>query len=255
MKLGTAAGLQPPQQSLERTAQMRNRETRIFFLCKFFGNASHASDFMNGRLYANKLSYFKSLEEPYQARSDPHEGIAWWGQPGMIKVEINGHDLSDDLAAPVSISLNRLRESNVVCMHAGHLEDSSAPPPEDLEQVRERLLIPEECKKFGQIAVVIKNVPELLNRIRIAAHSRGYGVAWALVKYYDPITFHGSFPGISGAFWKQAGFRSEREYRIVFETGSIGDEPAILDIGPIEDIAMLSTIDEINHNMKIQQDT
>lgn len=238
-------------------ASGENTEPRnhIFFLCKFFDNADHASDFMNGRLYANKLSYFQNLEEPDRAgRGDQHEGIAAWGQPGLFKVEINGHDLSNDLAAPVEVYSNRLREFNVVCMHAAHVENSGTGPLEDLRQIRKRLLIPEECKKkFGRIAVLIKNGPEFFNRIKGAALLRGYREAHGLVNYYDPLTFNGFFPGISGAFRKQEKFRSEREYRIVLETGSMCTDPIILDIGHIGDIAMYSTIDEINRTMKIER--
>lgn len=233
-------------------AEPRNH---IFFLCKFFDNADHASDFMNGRLYANKLAYFQNLEEPGCAtRGDQHEGVAAWGQPGIIKVEINGHDLSNDLAAPVSLSLNRLREFNVVCMHAGYVENSGTGPLKDLRQIRKRRLIPEECKKFGQITILIKNGPEFFNRIKVAALLRGYREAHGLVNYYDPLTFSGFFPGISGAFSKQEKFRSEREYRIVLETGSMGTDAIVLDIGNIGDIAMYSTINEINHTMKIERD-
>ena len=230
--------------------------THIFFLCKFFDNADHASDFMNGRLYANKLSYFRSLEEPDRAkRGDQHEGIVAWGQPGVIKLEINGHDLSNDLAAPVSLSADRLSEFNVICMHAGYIRDSDIPPPGDLHQIRKRLLIPEECRKFGQFAVVIKNGPEFLNRVKTAARLQRYREAHGLVEYYDPLTFNGFFPGIWGAFRKQEKFRSEREYRIVFETGSISTDAIVLEIGHIRDIAMCSTIDEINRTLKIEQET
>ena len=229
--------------------------THIFFLCKFFDNADHASDFMNGRLFANKLSYFQNLEEPDRARrGDRHEGIVAWGQPGIIKVEINGHDFSNDLAAPASLSSNRLSEFNVICMHAGYVGNSDTRPLEDLRQIRKRLLIPEVCKKFGQIAVVIKSGPEFLNRVKVAVQLRCYREAHGLVEYYDPLTFNGFFPGISGAFRKQEKFRSEREYRIVFENGSMGTDAIVLDISHIGDIAMCSTIDEINHTMRIEQD-
>ena len=54
---------------------------------------------------------------------------------------------------------------------------------------------------------------------------------------------------------KQEQFRLEREYRIVFETGSIGTDAIVLDIGNLADIAMRSTIDEINRNMKVVPST
>ncbi|MCY4303348.1 MAG: hypothetical protein OXC62_00955 [Aestuariivita sp.] len=225
--------------------------THIFFLCKFFENESYATDFMKGQLYANKLSYFQRLEESSNVRGDTHEGIISWQQPEMVKIIINGIDISNDLAGPAFMSSNRLREFNVICMHAGYVENYTDCSIEDLEQIRKRLLIPEECKKFGEIAVVITNQVEFFKRIKAKADSCEYGFARSLVEYYDPNIFHGHFHGIMGAFKKQAKFRFEREYRIVFETGSIGDKPIKLDIGDIEDIAMRINIDEINRNMTI----
>ncbi len=233
------------------------RERRhIFFLCKFFEKEKHAADFMVGRLYANKLSYFQRLEELEHAkRGDKHEGIIAWGQPGIVRIEIDGHDISNDLAGPASLSSNRLSELNVVCMHAGYFKKADNRILEDLSQIRKQLLVPAECKKFGQFAVVIKNGPEFLNRVKIAAQRKGYRETHGLVKYYDPDTFSGFFPGISGAFIKQQQFRLEREYRIVFETGSIGADAIVLDIGNLADIAMRSTLDEINRNMKVVPST
>ena len=228
------------------------QRTHIFFLCKFFDNPDYASDFMNGQLYANRLSYFQNPQEPDQARRrDQHEGTVAWGQPDIIKIEINGHDISHDLAAPASLSSNRLSEFNAICMHAGYIRKSDSPPPDDSSQIRTLLLIPEECNKFGRFAVVIKNGPEFLNRVKLAARQQRYREAHGLVEYYNPLTFNGFFPGISGAFRKQQEFRSEREYRIVFETGNIGTDPIVLEIGHIGDIAMLSTIDEINRTMRV----
>ena len=125
---------------------------------------------MNGRLYANKLSYFQSLEEQDHAkRGDKHEGIIAWGQPGIVRIEIDGHDISNDLAEPASLSSNRLSEFNMVCMHAGHIRKADSRTLEDFSQIKKQLLIPTECKKFGEIAVVINNGLEFLDRVKIAA--------------------------------------------------------------------------------------
>ena len=45
----------------------------IFYLAKFFEKEQYAIDFMNGQLYANRLSFFKGLEEGDSAnRGDKH---------------------------------------------------------------------------------------------------------------------------------------------------------------------------------------
>ena len=226
----------------------------IFFLCKFFEKDKYASDFLKGKLYANRLSYFRNLEEPDRVRrSDQHEGIIAWGQPGLIRVEINGHDMSNDLVEPAALSSDRLAAFHVICMHAGHIQSVDGQSFEDVTRIKQRLLIPEECKKFGQTTVVIKNPREFLNRIEAAAQLKSYREAHGLVEYYNSGIFSGFFPGITGAFKKQERFELEREYRIVLETGNIGTDAIVLDIGDIRDIAMRSTIDEINRNMIIQR--
>ena len=112
-------------------------------------------------------------------------------------------------------------------------------------------MIPNECEKFGQYAVAIRNGPEFLKRVKKTAELHNYRIAHGLVHYYDPATFSGSFPGIMGAFMKQVKFTEEREYRIVFESRVIRPGPLELDIGDITDIAMHTTIKEMNQNLKI----
>ena len=54
----------------------------IYFLVKVFSDKKYAEDFVNGKLFANRLSYFRKLEEEQQAnRGDRHEGVVGWHQP------------------------------------------------------------------------------------------------------------------------------------------------------------------------------
>ena len=234
------------------TPSIAANRRHIFFLAKFFSTEEYANQFIAGRLYANKLSFFKELERnSSDVREDIHEGTMVWGQPGQVRIEINGHDMSSDLAAPVSISSHRLDQFNVVCLHAGTLESQGHEPPLSPSEMKDRLLIPNECEKFGPYAVAIRSGPEFLNRVKRAAELHDYRMAHGLVHYYDPETFSGSFPGIMGAFMKQAKFAEEREYRIVVESQVIRPGPLELDIGDITDIAMHTTIKEVNQNLNV----
>lgn len=211
------------------------------------------SEFINGKLYANKLSYFKRLEEGDSAgRGDEHEGTIAWGQPGKIRIEISGYDISNDLAEPVSLSSNRLDQFNVLCLYAACIRDSGRDQPKNLSEIRDHVQIPEKCNQLGAFAILIRNGPEFMRRIVESAKVYGYREAHGLVKYYDPNTFSGNFLGISGAFMKQDKFRYQSEYRVVFETGNLSDEAVILNIGSISDIAMPTTISEINRSLKVQ---
>ena len=225
----------------------------IFYLAKFFEKEKHAIDFMNGQLYLNKLSYFKDLEHSNSGyRGDKHEGIIVWGQPGKIRIEINGHDMSNDLAGPASLSSNRLDEFNVLCLYAACIRNSSEEFPRELSEIKHHVLIPKKCEKLGKFAILIRNGPEFSRRVTSSAKLNGYQEAHGLVKYYDPNSFSGNFPGISGAFMKQEIYEYQSEYRIVLESGTIGSDALILGIGNISDIAMLTTVPEINRSLKIR---
>ena len=236
----------------EQRCDVNKRGQHIFFLAKFFEKEKYANDFMNGRLYANRLSFFKRIEDDGGAnRGDKHEGTMVWGQPGLAQIEINGHNISNDLAGPVSLSSNRLDQFNLVCLYAGNTKDYSPVPKPEISKIRSQLLISRECEQFGKYAVLIKDGPEFLNRVKRAAKSKNYREAHGLVEYYNPDTFHGNFPGISGAFMKQDKYRYQREYRIVIETGSTGISPIVLDIEGLSDITMQSNIREINQNLQV----
>ena len=225
----------------------------IFYLAKFFEKEKHAIDFMNGQLYMNKLSFFKELEDSNNDyRGDKNEGTFVWGQPGKIRIEINGHDMSNDLAGPASLSSNRLDEFNVLCLYAACIRNSSEKFPRELSEIRNHLLIPKKCEELGKFAIVIRNGPKFSNRVTSSAKLNGYREAHGLVKYYDSNSFSGSFPGISGAFMKQEIYKYQSEYRIVLETGTIGSGRLILDIGNISDIAMLTTVPEINRGLEVR---
>ena len=230
------------------TSEIARSGDYIAFAAKFLEKESHATDFLDGKLYANKLGYFKRLEERHEAnRGDIHEGTIAWGQPGQIRVEINGLDMSEDLAEPVSLSSHRLDELNVLCLYTGRIKNET-----DAAKIRRQLLIHEKCREFGDHLVLLTNGPEFLRRVMRGAELRNIRAAHGPVRYYNPGKFSGSFPGIRGAFMKQEAFGFQQEYRIVFEPRIAIPGPLRLDIGDISDIAIRSTIEEINRDLEVR---
>ena len=49
-------------ETLRGASQSRGRN-HIFFLAKFFERKEYAVDFTSGRLYANKLAFYREFEE------------------------------------------------------------------------------------------------------------------------------------------------------------------------------------------------
>lgn len=208
-----------------------------FLLIKFFNNPYYADCFTRGRLHLNRLSYFKKLEEGKDhdpsGRIDKHEGTIGWMQPGRGTLTINGIEIQD---AHVQIQKHWLDHLHVLCLHAVHSGDldlDRLAAENKVEPLRQRLLIPNECLSLGKHAVVIRNVPEFLNRIEAACNAQRFRLRYGLVKYYDPNTFHGSVADEVSVFRKQIPFMPQREFRFAVNTGTLGEDPLEIDIGDI----------------------
>ena len=169
-------------------------------------------------------------------------------QPVQVRIEVNGMDLTGDLAGPVQTQLNWLDHLNVFCVHAAHTGDLDLEQISDhsIERLRRQLWIPDPCLDLGPHAVVITDIPEFMRRFGAAVGSQGYR-AWShLVRYYDPETFHGHFEGIDPVFRKQSTFSQQREYRFAINTGTTGRDALTLEIGDIRDITLRFASADLN---------
>ena len=246
----------------------------VLFLIKFLSGEERAESMVRGLLHAKRLAHFKKREDaeadrrldPHEdaeadGRLDPHEGTSSWMQPGSVELEINGWNLTPDLAGPVQVQPRDLDHLNVFCVHAAHIDTT---PPEgtavSVDDVRRRLLVPERCLKLGEHAVVVKDVPEFMRRFGAAIARERYR-AWShLVRYYDPSTFDGHFDGIDAVFRKRIKYGYQREYRFAIDTPRPDDPPPDpndeapdpddealnLDIGDIRDITLRLRSEDLN---------
>ena len=220
----------------------------IFFFVKFFKEEDHAKQFVSGVMYANRISYFKGIEE--SNRGDRHEGAILL-QPDQARIKINGMDITGDLAEAVEVQMNWTNDLNVFCMYAAHSGDQETLSVESIDDFKEMMRIPEDCLSFGSHAVVITSASKFLQRVKAAALRENYGVHGRLVKYYDPRNFHGGSPEeIEPIFNKRDEYEHQHEYRIAI-TGVEGNGPLILDIGDISDISTLMDAAEINDKLKV----
>ena len=222
----------------------------IFFLVKFFDNEVHAGDFIRGRVYANTLATFKALEGIDDGRADRHEGTIAWLQPGHGRLEINGMDITDDLAGPMQLQKSWLDHLHVFCLHAAHSGslDMAKVSNENIEEFQRQLVIPDECRALGKHAVVVNDVPEFVRRMEAAAQGKGYRIARGLVRYYDPESFHGNLRDVESIFHKQDRQSYQREFRFVIDKSLVSASPLILEIGDISDITQ--QFDSANLNSK-----
>ena len=221
----------------------------IFFLVKFCDKKSYADDLVQGRVYFNRLSIFKKFEYGESSgRIDRYEGTTAWLQSENVRLVLNRMDLTNDLAGPLTVQRNWLNDLHIFCMHAAHTVnlDMAKFTNCDIEELRHELKFTDNCLFLGEHAVVIKNVPEFINRMEVAANTMGYRFTKGLVKYYNPETFHGYFQDVESIFWKRNGYSFQREFRFLIDSRSMVDCPRILDIGNIEDITLQLKSNELN---------
>ena len=112
--------------------------------------------------------------------------------------------------------------------------------------LRQELLVPVDCSKLGEHAVVVKDVPGFIKRVEAAVKAKGYEGRCGLVKYYNLETFHGSFREAESVFRKQVTQSYQREFRIVIATGSASDCPLTLEVGDLSDITIPFLAGELN---------
>ena len=76
----------------------------IFAFIKIFKEEQHRKEFLNGKLYMNRLGYFKSYKDECANNiSDKYEATSLWWQPNCIKsISINELTIpTKDIAGPL----------------------------------------------------------------------------------------------------------------------------------------------------------
>ena len=228
--------------------------TTILGLVKILETEDYSGRFIAGNLSLNRLPYFKGIEEARTiTRKDKHEGVVQWLQSQHIQLEINGHDFTDDLAGPLSVQMNWLDHIHVLCVTALHSADLNLKQlcPDNMPLLKQQLEIDSACSAFGQYAIAVTNVTEFFKRFEAAVKRRNLKMCRGLVRYYDPETFHGGWDGVESIFWKRNEYQYQKEYRFAVDTGTLGSDPMILDIGALEDITACVPTTKFNSLLRI----
>ena len=229
----------------------------IFFLAKFFHEEEYANDFVRGRLFANRLAYFKQIEGD-DGRGDEYEGAIMSGSDDLTvtltpKDAETGEELSsvtirgDDLAAPIIMQPRWFDHISVFCMYASFSGSIQNIADGNAQRIKKRIEIPEACLKLGKHAVVITNTQEFLKRVKLAAERNRYRICGRLVRYYDPDV--GTPPvqsDLETIFTKRMEYQYQSEFRFAIDTGDLGCDATILDVGNLDDIAICLDTSDIN---------
>ena len=220
---------------------------KIISLIKMCQKEEYVNCFRRGELYANRLRYYRD------SGIDEYEG-AVWHQPDKHRVILNDRLIPpEDFAGPIEMHLDRIDNLHVFCMFAFHSGDFETLTPANAGAFMEKQIgsIDDCIEDFGGYAVAVTRTQEFLRRVHVAM-KRMYEEKRILegrahfVEYYDPDTFNMEIlREIEIPFHKRNEFRHQKEYRIVVNTGTVGRDHRIIDIGDIQDITVAMKTEDI----------
>lgn len=210
----------------------------IHTLIKVFKEEGHRDDFLNGCLYMNRLKFFKKIEDhEINNRNDPDEATSGWYQSNKGNyLKVNEHIIpSEDIVGPIKVGYDKFDDLNVFCLSALYSNEFEEITEENLSASRENLVLDNKIFELGGYCVIIEP-RSFIKKIKSAIRKKNLYYRMGLVKYFDPNIFNGAFSGIDAVFRKQIQFSYQKEYRIVIDSKTIGDDPYILEIGSVRDI-------------------
>ena len=226
-----------------------------------FFNKEYADQFLQGKIYANRLSAFKGME-PDLARGDEYEGGTMLDPSGVkmiLQREGTGTDEGQrivlnehNLGSSIKMRLPDFDHLNLFCMYGIRLGDLVI-APENTDAIKEQVSLSEKFYDFGGHVVVINNATKFINRVVEAANRKKYGLEFDFITYYDPEVGTTLMPGtIETVFAKRKEYEWQKEFRFAFRTFTQGTDALVLDIGRIDDIAVMwNTSDMINPSIMI----
>lgn len=243
---------------------MLSTDDKVLLLAKVFCNKRYAEQFLQGKLYANRLSKFKYIEGDL-ARGDEYEGGIMIDPDGIL-MRIQRHNLEtkelqevviegQHFGSSVKMKLRYFDFLNLFCLY-GVRRNGLDLTPENTDAIKERVSFSEKFRDLGNYVVVIANATKFINRVVDAASRKKYGLEFDFVTYYDPGVGTTLVPqSTETLFAKRNEFGWQEEFRFVFNTFTQGNEAVVLDIGRIDDIAFLeNTSSMINPSIIISND-
>ena len=229
----------------------------VWCFARVFAQNAHAEAFMKGRLYANRVSHFRKIEDDSE-RGDEYEATKLLMPSEMSLTPTDAstgesfptHHISpSELAGPIEIRPNVHSNCNMLCLYAAYVTDDEANNlgPGDRKQLEQLLRPPRRMNEFGNHAVVISDPVAFLRRVRKAALDKGYGYKADFVEYYDPE----DQPSVDLfdaklVFLKRRIYDYQREFRILIDTHTRGSYAIELDVGDLGRMASRVNFSQIS---------
>ena len=195
--------------------------------------------FEDGVIYMNTLEFYRTLEA-HDERRDVNEGAqrVQNRRGGVLKRKSPETGAFEEIA---HLTHSRIRELNSnlqnLNVFCSYYVKTDMPISSLGATISERAKL-----GFGDYAVVVADAGEFVTRIKQAAKAKGYKHFRSLVKYVD--FSQDDFE--VGPFVKDQAFSHQNELRIAVHTGKNSGSAIKLEIGSLEDIAVMVPADALD---------
>lgn len=197
------------------------------------GKAEHQQAlFEKGQIYMQTAQYFKTLEDD-EGRGDKLEGAVKVEQLTWLKILSGDQEILIEKSNGSMIRGNVVTDDpnfncNIYSMIGLTEADINIETPIDLSN-----------SSLGDYFILIYNVREFNKRIQGKLDEMKLKNSWGMVTYYDEYQHNGHLD----IFKKSSKFKSQKEVRYVANRNE--NEPLMIEIGNISDIAIASSIDRL----------
>ena len=211
----------------------------MFDLIRFFEKKEYVEDFLNGMLYMNSIGHFRNFRNP-AVQNDISEGLGDMISPENYDSEYNTNLTSvigkEHICFSIMNQIESMKYCHVCCLSLHEYDDNK----------RIVMKVPDEMRKMGKYAVIVRNVQRFVDLIfDKPTKEKLYGLM-------GPVCYHSPKEEIKymDLFDKLDKFQYEHEWRFAYipdyerakklaaeNVNRLFDEHCYFSIGNIKDIA------------------
>ena len=214
----------------------------------------YLEDFRSGNLYCNGPEFFRDGALRGRWCHDPNEGICGIYHPERTRFEISpaggGKPFALEPTSPVK--LWRSDHVRMFCLYAIYpdTEWRRQLSEEELPAFFEHMTMKQRILGAGERVAIVTDAAELVRRVRTACDKEGIRSSGGYAHYVDLAVAQGIFPEEVHGRVKDIRFSDEREWRFLFwrADGQL-PSPFKLNAGPLSDIVLIKTWDEIKSGL------
>jgi hypothetical protein len=181
---------------------------------KVFREEKHLDDFLDGRIYFNRIAFFKSYtNEQGEKRGDPLEGCIGYFQTEIAEISINGVRVERFLGS-LAVYSDELENRNAFCLYSIDIPDQRL---DDLDYIQKNFKLDESNFPLGEHAVFVQDVAQFVERLNSALQNSTLESRHMYAKYIDKSEVNEMFPEKYWGFHKSDEFIKQNEYRVVID--------------------------------------